>query len=339
MALLSFDLAQFLSCVSILFMYLSRHVATQNTGLVHSSLVNATDDTSSPARLSLRQVAYCSNIVPSHYSNITITGVPDEFPASNAYTFDYYLPPPNVTEDALLPRGGSRGLFITNDYRLLAALNGILVLYLQGKSRVGNLETVPNNFARTREELLSGTLRSSWSADHIFELQLLPRFFRSHRGVVNGVNWDSIWSALQHCEDTNERATVALNNLKNLIGIPRRLNELKGQLFAGQLRKPHVRGWKIYFEAEAEALTSYLAFFQLEYVTVARRIAQIIQNVHESQGAASTSSAASPHDIYLEWAENEFQTVLNACLQAQGQAKFRDPSSYDQVYQQDDFEE
>ena len=241
------------------------------------------------------------------------------------------------------------------DLRDLAALNIILVI-IRNTVGDGLLQFLDQSSSEADDDFLTGAPSQSWQGDHTFEIQLLKNWFQTNPTTGNGINWPQIWDNLQNvrrrsflhlspyisvipsysaynilqCPSYTNRVTLALNNVVNIVGLPNRLNNLKGILVGGRI--PGAGTW---YRAEYEALQQAMQLMHdPAFTPTVNRVAEIMNQIWQNEGSPGPSNATPPGNLFSAWAEQQWQNALTRITNTLNDpnTQFKDDSQWGSDY-------
>ncbi|KAI4211067.1 MAG: hypothetical protein LQ351_006075 [Letrouitia transgressa] len=225
----------------------------------------------------------------------------------------------------------------SDNTRAIAAAVGILAYIRVPNDQTGqisgNLEVVDNTHAETNQEFLTGGSTQAWDADHIMELQLMTNFFASPQGVP----YQDIWNEMRRCPETYALTTAAVNNNCNLIGLAKRINNLKGRLFrVTDDGDPVHINWSSNYLGEVQALLNYLSFLMQSFNSVVERVGRIMDEIYH-RGHSSNAPPVPPSQSWTSFAQTAFDAARTRLQNARDSAtRFKSEDQFEKDYKHDE---
>ena len=126
-----------------------------------------------------------------------------------------------------------------------------------------------------------------------------------------------------------------MNNC-NLIGVAKRVNGLKGQLFGVAPSGNNINvNWARFLRVEVEALHQYMNDIHGRFLEILNRVGAIMDNIWHAHGGPGGANTPPPSATFASYAQQRWQDVLNRIQQALANpAGFRPESDLNVLYDQ-----
>ena len=126
-----------------------------------------------------------------------------------------------------------------------------------------------------------------------------------------------------------------MNNC-NLIGVAKRVNGLKGQLFGIAPSGASINvNWSRFLRVEVQALLQYMNAINARFVEILHRVGQIMDNIWHAHGAPGGANTPAPSATFASYAQQRWQDVINRIQQALNNPNgFRPDSDLSTLYDQ-----